>query len=168
MNCSTIQRPWATYDPILSAGASTTSCNNDGSSLASGKQLTATISAGSAITAYWNQVWPHPYGPQLTYLAKCPGSSCDGVSSSSLKYFKIDESGLLSGTIKSGSWAAGKMIAQNNTWTSTIPKSVPSGAYLIRFETIALHSLPAVSSFSILLIVHGNSRALLCSLATLP
>ena len=35
------------------------------------------------------------------------------------------------------------MITNNNTWTSTIPASVPSGAYLIRFETIALHSLPA-------------------------
>ena len=37
------------------------------------------------------------------------------------------------------------MINQNNSWTSTIPSSVPSGPYLIRFETIALHSLPAVS-----------------------
>jgi hypothetical protein len=35
------------------------------------------------------------------------------------------------------------MIAQNCSWTSTIPKTVPSGAYMIRFETIALHSLPA-------------------------
>lgn len=38
------------------------------------------------------------------------------------------------------------MIAQNSSWTSTIPKTVPSGNYLIRFETIALHSLPAVST----------------------
>ncbi len=38
------------------------------------------------------------------------------------------------------------MITNNNTWTSTIPASVPSGNYLIRFETIALHSLPAVRS----------------------
>ena len=35
------------------------------------------------------------------------------------------------------------MIADNSSWTTTIPKSVPSGNYLIRFETIALHSLPA-------------------------
>ncbi|KAI0692192.1 glycosyl hydrolase family 61-domain-containing protein [Cerioporus squamosus] len=35
------------------------------------------------------------------------------------------------------------MIDQNSTWTTTIPASVPSGNYLIRFETIALHSLPA-------------------------
>jgi cellulase len=116
-------------------------CNNDGSS--SGAQLTATVSAGSKITAYWNQIWPHPIGPQLTYLAKCPGSSCTGVSASSLSWFKIDHAGLLSGTAYSGSWASGLMINQNSTWTTTIPSSVPSGAYLIRFETIALHSLPA-------------------------
>ena len=35
------------------------------------------------------------------------------------------------------------MIADNSSWTTTIPASVPSGNYLIRFETIALHSLPA-------------------------
>lgn len=36
------------------------------------------------------------------------------------------------------------MIADNSSWTTTIPKTVPSGNYLIRFETIALHSMPAV------------------------
>lgn len=36
------------------------------------------------------------------------------------------------------------MIADNCSWTTTIPSSVPSGQYMIRFETIALHSLPAV------------------------
>jgi cellulase len=82
---------------------------------------------------------------RLTYLAKCPGSSCTGVNSNSLQWFKIDHAGLLSGTVYTGSWASGKMIAQNSSWTTTIPASVPSGAYLIRFETIALHSLPAVS-----------------------
>ncbi|KAJ7080821.1 glycosyl hydrolase family 61-domain-containing protein [Mycena belliarum] len=35
------------------------------------------------------------------------------------------------------------MIDQNSSWTTTIPTTVPSGNYLIRFETIALHSLPA-------------------------
>lgn len=81
---------------------------------------------------------------QLTYLAQCPGSTCTGVNANTLKWFKIDEAGLLSGTIANGTWGAGKMIADNSSWTTTIPSSVPSGNYLIRFETIALHSLPAV------------------------
>jgi cellulase len=138
---TSIQRPWSSYNPIQDATDPTLACNDDGSS--GPLQLTATVKAGSAITAYWNQPWPHPYGPQLTYLAQCPGSTCTGVDATTLKWFKIDEAGLLSGTVYAGSWGAGKMIAQNNSWTTTIPSTVPSGNYLIRFETIALHSLPA-------------------------
>ncbi|KAJ8514314.1 hypothetical protein ONZ45_g8128 [Pleurotus djamor] len=137
---STIQRSWDTYNPIQDATDPTIGCNDNGAS--SDGQQTATVAAGSAITAFWN-VWPHDTGPMLTYLAKCPGTTCTGVNSNTLKWFKIDEAGLLSGTIGSGKWAAGKMIDQNNSWTSTIPSSVPSGSYLIRFETIALHSMPA-------------------------
>ena len=65
------------------------------------------------------------------------------MNSNTLQWFKIDEAGLLSGTIGDGYRASGKMIDQNSSWTTTIPASVPSGNYLIRFETIALHSLPA-------------------------
>ncbi|KAK7689673.1 Esterase/lipase/thioesterase [Cerrena zonata] len=138
---TTIQRPWATYNPITVATDPTIACNDDGTSGA--LQLTATVAAGSEVTAYWNQVWPHAFGPMLTYLAECPGSSCTGADASTLKWFKIDEAGLLSGTIGDGYWGSGKMIDQNSSWTTTIPSSVPSGNYLIRFETIALHSLPA-------------------------
>ncbi|KAG8877849.1 hypothetical protein FRB98_006520, partial [Tulasnella sp. 332] len=138
----TIQREWDTYNPILSATDPTIACNDAGQSLAAGSQLTATIQAGSKVTAYWNQVWPHAIGPMLTYMANC-GGPCTGVNATTLKYFKIDEAGLLSGTVGSGSWADGQMIAQNSSWTSTIPASVPNGYYLLRFETIALHSQPA-------------------------
>ena len=87
---------------------------------------------------------------QLTYLAQCPGDTCTGVNANTLKWFKIDEAGLLSGTIGDGYWGAGKMIDQNSSWTTTIPASVPSGNYLIRFETIALHSMPAVRPLPVL------------------
>jgi len=138
---SSIIRPWSTYDPITSATASTVGCNDDGTS-PSGQQ-TATVAAGSKVTAYWNQVWPHAQGPMLVYLAQCPGSSCTGVNTNSLKWFKIDEAGLLSGTIGNGKWGSGQMIDNNSSWTTTIPSTVPSGSYMIRWETIALHSLPA-------------------------
>ena len=65
------------------------------------------------------------------------------MNAQTLSWFKIDEAGLLNGTIGDGYWGAGKMIDQNSSWTTTIPSTVPSGNYLIRFETIALHSLPA-------------------------
>ncbi|KIJ60509.1 carbohydrate-binding module family 1 protein [Hydnomerulius pinastri MD-312] len=138
---TSIQRPWSSYNPITTVSDSTLACNDDGT--AGALQLTATVAAGSQITAYWNQVWPHPYGPMLVYLAQCPGTSCTSVNSNSLEWFKIDESGLISGTVGDGFWGAGKMIQDNSSWTTTIPSTVPSGNYLIRFETIALHSLPA-------------------------
>ncbi|KAJ7114035.1 glycoside hydrolase family 61 protein D [Mycena epipterygia] len=136
-----IERPWSSYNPILSPTDPTIACNDDGTSGA--LQLTATVKAGTPIIAYWNQVWPHPYGPMLTYLAQCPGTTCTGVNANTLKWFKIDQSGLINGTVYNGYWGSGKMIAQNSSWTTTIPATVPNGNYLIRFETIALHSLPA-------------------------
>ncbi|KAF8211002.1 glycosyl hydrolase family 61-domain-containing protein [Mycena galopus ATCC 62051] len=142
-----IYQGWSPYNtrsppnPILNATDPTIACNDDGTSGA--LQLTATVQAGTPIVAYWNQVWPHPYGPMLTYLAQCPGTTCTGVNANTLKWFKIDQSGLINGTVFNGYWGSGKMIAQNSSWTTTIPATVPNGNYLIRFETIALHSLPA-------------------------
>ncbi|KAI0051564.1 carbohydrate-binding module family 1 protein [Auriscalpium vulgare] len=138
---TTIQRPWSTYNPIQDATLSTIACNDDGTSPS--LQQTATVAAGTAITAYWNQIWPHAQGPMLTYLANCGGSTCSGVNANSLKWFKIDQAGLLSGTVYNGTWGSGQMINQNSSWTTTIPSTVPSGNYLIRFETIAIHSTPA-------------------------
>ncbi|KAJ7691959.1 glycosyl hydrolase family 61-domain-containing protein [Mycena rosella] len=106
-------------DPILDPMSPQLACNDDGTSGA--LQLTARIvQAGSPFTAYWSQVRPHPYGPM----------------------FKIDESGLINGTVFNGYWGSGKMIDQTS-WTTTIPATVSSGNYLLRFETIALHSLSA-------------------------
>lgn len=130
-------------NPIQDATDPTLACNDDGTPGA--LQLTATVAAGTAITAYWNQIWPHNIGPMITYLAQCPGTDCSSASAKTLKWFKIDQAGLMSGSVGNGTWGSGLMIAQNSSWTTTIPKSVPSGAYMIRFETIALHSLPAVS-----------------------
>ncbi|KIK62737.1 carbohydrate-binding module family 1 protein [Collybiopsis luxurians FD-317 M1] len=138
---SSIIRPWSTYNPITDATDPTLSCNDDGTS--SALQLTAPINAGEKITAYWNAPWPHPYGPMLVYMAACPGTTCTGVNSDTLEWFKIDESGLINGTVYDGFWGDGLMIADNSSWTTTIPATIPSGPYLIRFETIALHSLPA-------------------------
>ncbi|KAJ3725256.1 cellulose-growth-specific protein [Lentinula raphanica] len=138
---TSIIRPWSSYNPITDATDPTLSCNDDGTS--SALQLTAPITAGEEITAYWNNPWPHPYGPMLVYMAQCPGTTCTGVNSDTLEWFKIDQSGLINGTVYDGFWGDGLMIADNSSWTTTIPATIPSGPYLIRFETIALHSLPA-------------------------
>lgn len=57
---------------------------------------------------------------------------------SGLQWFKINEAGLLSGTVYDGTWGTGKVM-DTLEWTATIPASLKPGAYLIRFELLALH-----------------------------
>jgi hypothetical protein len=75
----------------------------------------------------------------MVYMANC-GGSCTSANPASLDWFKIDGGGVLSGTVANGEWASGQMIAQNSSWTSTIPASLPNGEYMIRHETLALHA----------------------------
>ncbi|TFK36720.1 cellulose-growth-specific protein [Crucibulum laeve] len=110
------------------------SCNNNGQ--ASAGQLSATVAAGTAITAKWSQ-WTHAEGPVTVYMAKCSGS-CSSNSSNSLKWFKIAETGLISGTLGKGSWGNGE-IMKTLSYTTNIPASLAAGEYLIRHELLALH-----------------------------
>ena len=75
----------------------------------------------------------------MVYMADC-GGSCTSATPSSLEWFKIDEAGLLSGTVGDGYWGMGKLVADNSSWTSTIPANLPSGNYMIRHELLAIHS----------------------------
>lgn len=66
-------------------------------------------------------------------------SDGDGV-----KWFKIDEAGLLSGTVNAGSWGLGQVMA-NLQWTTTIPANLAPGNYLIR---VLIYSLLFLVWFS--------------------
>ncbi|KAF7782589.1 CAZyme family AA9 [Agaricus bisporus var. burnettii] len=134
---STIQREWDTFDPITNPTDSFLSCNNNGASLGSG-QLSATVDAGSQVVAYWNQ-WPHTIGPVMVYMASCSGA-CASATPSDLSWFKIDEAGLMSGTLTTGQWAMGELVANNNSWTTTIPANLAPGEYMIRHELLAIHT----------------------------
>ncbi|KAF9533993.1 cellulose-growth-specific protein [Crepidotus variabilis] len=131
---SSIERPYSTYDPILSVSSGSLSCNDNGQ--ASGSQLSATVAAGSTITAKWSQ-WTHAQGPVMVYMAKCP-STCSTANSNSLDWFKIDEKGLISGNLPNGQWGTA-LVMKDLAWTSTIPASLAAGEYLIRHELLALH-----------------------------
>jgi len=131
---TSIERPYSSYDPIYSATASTISCNNKGQ--AGPLQLSATVPAGTSITAKWPQ-WTHAQGPVMVYMAKCSGS-CTSSNSASLKWFKIAETGLISGTLPSGSWGTGQVM-NSLSYTTTIPSALAAGEYLIRHELLALH-----------------------------
>ena len=115
---------------IAQAIPQTIHCNDDGT--AGAGQQTATIAAGSEITAKWDQ-WTHREGPVMVYLANC-GGDCTSVNSADLKWFKIDEAGLLSGTVGDGEWGNG-VVVDTLEWTSTIPESLAPGNYLIRVSS---------------------------------
>lgn len=67
--------------------------------------LHAPITAGGNTTSHWDNFlappimpdrWVHAKGPFLTYLARCPGDSCEGFDGSGDVWFKIDQAGLKS------------------------------------------------------------------------
>ncbi|CAE6345560.1 unnamed protein product, partial [Rhizoctonia solani] len=134
-NQVTAGRPYSSYDPILNPIGSTLHCNNDGA--AGPNQQTLTIAAGQTITSIYAQ-WTHAEGPYTVYLAACPDTGCTSVNSSTLKWFKIYELGLISGTVYTGKWANGLLLA-NLKWDTIIPSNLKPGNYLIRWETLALH-----------------------------
>ncbi|KAG7446642.1 glycoside hydrolase [Guyanagaster necrorhizus] len=133
---SSIQREWDTYNPITDPVDPSLSCNINGAVLA--LQKSATVAAGSSVTGYWNQ-WPHSIGPVMVYMAKCP-TTCSAADTSTLEWFKIDEAGLISGNLTTGLWGMGELIANNNSWTSTIPESLAPGEYFVRHELLAIHT----------------------------
>ncbi|KAG8623192.1 hypothetical protein KVT40_008168 [Elsinoe batatas] len=98
------------------------------------------VAAGANLNFIWS-TWPDSHiGPVITYLAKCPGTTCAGVDKSALRFFKIEEAGLtMDGTTQN--WASKKVNSDNAfTWSTPIPKELPDGVYVARHEIIALHS----------------------------
>ncbi|KAL2006367.1 hypothetical protein VTN00DRAFT_10021 [Thermoascus crustaceus] len=98
----------------------------------------AKVAAGGTVELQWT-AWPESHkGPVIDYLAACDGD-CSSVDKTALKFFKIDESGLIDGN-GAGTWASDTLIKNNNSWTVTIPSTIASGNYVLRHEIIALHS----------------------------
>lgn len=99
--------------------------------------LDAPIAAGQQVTFYWTD-WPSGHkGPVMTYLGYCgENTPCSSIQDpASLSYFKIDHKGY---DKANGRWAAEELIANNNSWTVTIPSDIKAGYYLIRHEILAL------------------------------
>ena len=103
--------------------------------------LSVNVTAGGTVSFQWPATWPHPYGPILTYVAKCAGE-CSKVDKTTLKWVKIQEAGINYSTQK---WASADMIAQNGVWTTTVPKSLAPGNYVFRHEVIALHGASSLN-----------------------
>jgi hypothetical protein len=99
-------------------------------------QLSATIAAGSNITAVWKQ-WTHQQGPVMVWLYNC-GSDFGSCNASGKGWFKIDQMGMWGGVLNSNNWGTA-MVYKNLKWSSAIPSNLPAGNYLIRHELLALH-----------------------------
>lgn len=84
--------------------------------------VSATVAAGGSVKFQWTD-WPHNIGPVLTYVAKCNGD-CKTADKTALKFVKIDESGI---DLTSQVWAAGKLMADGNAWTTKVPKTLAPG-----------------------------------------
>lgn len=105
--------------------------------------IAAKVTAGSNVTVFWTKDWPQSHkGPMLDYLAACPDSSCANVDKTQLRFFKIDEVGLVGATGEDASattWGSDVMFQNNVSWTVQVPASLKAGPYVLRHETISLH-----------------------------
>ncbi|KAH0427514.1 glycosyl hydrolase family 61 [Colletotrichum camelliae] len=105
-------------------------CQKNGASANS----TVKVSAGGTVEFHWTR-WAH-FGPMMTYVARCPGDDCINVDKTALEFVKIDEAGI---NFDTQEWAARAMVNNNNTWVTTVPKSLAPRSYVFRHETIAVH-----------------------------
>lgn len=93
--------------------------------------VSATVAAGGSVKFQWTE-WPHNIGPVLTYVANC-GGDCKDADKTALKFVKIDESGV---DLSTQVWAAGKLMADGNAWTTTVPKSLAPGMHFVVLPSV--------------------------------
>ncbi|KAI9805612.1 MAG: hypothetical protein M1826_004760 [Phylliscum demangeonii] len=135
--------------------------------------LHANVTAGQDVTLEWYAWGPNHRGAILDYMANCHGP-CDQVADkTTLKWFKIQELGLLTPRVSPnpsiaeipawGRWATDQMcdsalkvtdepgsppdrkLANNPSWTIKIPAGLADGYYTLRTEILALYVDPAVN-----------------------
>ncbi|KAK7735680.1 hypothetical protein SLS53_007421 [Cytospora paraplurivora] len=127
----------STDNGYISPSAYTTGdiiCNKN----AENANATASVTAGGTVDFYWTS-WPSSHiGPVLTYVANCGtgDSACSTVDKSTLEWVKIDEAGI---DLDTQTWASTDLIANNNSWSVTVPSTLASGSYVFRHEIIAMH-----------------------------
>jgi len=95
---------------------------------------TITVAAGSQLGIVGDDFIYHP-GVVNVYMAKAP-SDVTNWDGSGAVWFKVYQITAVTDGGTSISWPSTTM----NTVTFTIPKTIPTGQYLVRMEAIALHS----------------------------
>jgi len=127
--------------------------------------FTAPVDAGSDVTFTWQHDgecggdevgWDcSHHGWRSAWLADC-GGNCANVEKQNLKFFKIEEAGLIDyrqgrysdggAQANTGYWGTDAIFYDgNNQHTVTIPKDLPSGNYVLRAEVASIHNNGPVS-----------------------
>jgi hypothetical protein len=81
----------------------------------------------------------------VAWMAYCSNEAndCSTFDSSTARWFKIGQRGLLSGTIETGEWFQGvfsRWDGEFSVWEERVPKGLGPGKYLVRHEIVSLHS----------------------------
>jgi cellulase len=119
-------------------------CSNNGAPFT--KSYHAPMHAGSTVTVDYKVAgdkWSfgHPYGPMMAYMAACPSEGCENVDLSKPIWFKIWQTGLLSGQYITGHWAMKEIYDGANLEIPT-PASLKPGKYLLKHDMINLETGP--------------------------
>jgi len=96
---------------------------------------TMEVKAGDEIGAklWFNELIEHP-GPGMIYMSKAPSDVASYMGDGD--WFKVWESGPENGPANvDASWGTW----QKDSMSFTIPKDIPDGEYLVRFEHVAIH-----------------------------
>ncbi|KAJ1325347.1 lytic cellulose monooxygenase (C1-hydroxylating) [Microdochium nivale] len=111
-------------------------CNQGAFSKAGSTQV-LTVNAGEEVRVNLalGAKMEHP-GPTIVYMSRAPGDNVKGYRGDG-DWFKVKQEGVCnqSGDLKSTAWCSWA----KNFMTATIPKDVPTGEYLMRFEHIGVH-----------------------------
>ncbi|EPE27225.1 hypothetical protein GLAREA_03140 [Glarea lozoyensis ATCC 20868] len=102
-------------------------CNVGGAT--GGSTGTVSLAAGSAVSFTTDTAVYHQ-GPISVYMAKAPGAAADFDGSGNV-WFKILDIGP---KFPGGTWDL------KQTYTFNLPKCVPSGDYLVRIQSLAIHN----------------------------
>ncbi|EJC98672.1 glycoside hydrolase family 61 protein [Fomitiporia mediterranea MF3/22] len=133
----------ASNSPVTDVTSTDIACNAGASS----SPNLCTVNPGDEITVEMHQqpgdrscaneaIGGAHYGPMIMYLAQVDDATT--AVGSDAGWFKVDEDGLASNN--PDYWANEVLNDNCGHWTFTIPSDIAPGNYLLRAETIALHT----------------------------
>ncbi|KAF7318880.1 Lytic polysaccharide monooxygenase [Mycena chlorophos] len=118
-------------DPVTDVTSADFRCYD---SQTAGTASTITVAAGSTMGIQCDNTMYHP-GVVNVYMAKAPSGNVSSFAGDGAVWFKVYELGAVTNGGSSISFPAMTLTNVN----FTLPKSLPSGQYLVRMESLALH-----------------------------